>query len=301
MKILLSAGFLLASLASGETSGTTVTWQQAGGSFQSSPTLKGIVAQGYETPVASTATGEIRSGFLTHPLFLNQGPFVSSPLADQTLRQGSDATVLDLSSVFTSWEGNELIYSVSGGAGIAAARITGSKLALTGQSSGSATLVVTASDGALSAQDTFEVEVERATSIAPRPANAPKSGLLAASIAHPMASVAQGAGRAFLDIDGNCPADGCLSLEFSLPGPASVQVSIFDNLGTPVIAWTREFGAWDLNRMGRSPEGRSSVTLNWNLRASDGTAVAPGVYLWKVKALTQDGQKLETIKRMGVK
>ena len=301
MKTFLSAGILLASLASGETSGTTVTWQQAGGSFASSPALKGIVAQGYENPVASTGSGEIRSGFLIHPLFLNQGPFVSSPLADQTLRLGSDATILDLSSVFTSWEGNELIYSVSGGAGIASAQITGSKLALTGQASGSATLVVTASDGTLSVQDTFAVRVEGSTTLASRPGVPVKSGALAASIAHPMASVAQGSGRASLDVDGNCLSDNCLSLAISLPGPASVRVSIFDNLGTPVIAWTRDFGIWDLNRMGRSPDGGASVTLNWNLRASDGAAVAPGVYLWKVQALTQDGQKLESIKRMGVK
>lgn len=279
---------------------SSVSWQQAGGSFQATPTLKGIVNQGYETPVVTSTTGEVRSGFLVHPLFLNQGPFVSSPLADQVLHIGATATTLDLSNVFTSWEGNGLTCSVSGGDATVLAQVSGSTLSLSGQRSGSVRLVVTATDGSLEVHDTFEVTVEGTTSIA-RPATVLRSGLLEASIVHPMARVAQGRAAASLDVGGNRDDENRLSLELSIPSESSVSVSIFDNLGTPVISWFRDFTTFDLARIRPQPDGRHAVTLSWNLRASDGTPVAPGVYLWKIVATTKDGQKLETVKRMGVK
>ena len=86
-----------------------------------------------------------------------------------------------------------------------------------------------------------------------------------------------------------------------MPSAASVHVTIFDQLGIPVISWNQAFTATDLARIGTGPDGRAPVTLSWNLRAANGAAVGSGVYLWKVEALTADGQKLETVKKMGVK
>ena len=141
------------------------------------------------------------------------------------------------------------------------------------------------------------------TGIATHPVTAaPRSTQLAASTSHPFASVASGLGEGKLGTNlFGCTEERCLSLELALPSAATMHVTIFDQLGTPVISWNEVFTAADLARIGTNPDGRTSVTLSWNLRASNGAAVGSGVYLWKVEALTVDGQRLETVKKMGVK
>jgi hypothetical protein len=43
------------------------------------------------------------------------------------------------------------------------------------------------------------------------------------------------------------------------------------------------------------------LLVSWNLYAKGGAAVQSGVYLWKILVQTEDGQKLETVKRLGVR
>lgn len=89
-------------------------------------------------------------------------------------------------------------------------------------------------------------------------------------------------------------------LSLLLPAPATILIDIFDLLGVPVISWSTKIdeATW---RSLDAAEGGRTATVSWNLRAENGTAVPAGVYLWKIKATTVDGQQLETVKRMGVK
>jgi len=47
-------------------------------------------------------------------------------------------------------------------------------------------------------------------------------------------------------------------------------------------------------------DGRRALLLQWNLRARGGRNVSAGVYLWKVRVLSVDGDSFETVRRLGV-
>jgi len=79
-----------------------------------------------------------------------------------------------------------------------------------------------------------------------------------------------------------------------------VSVAIFDQLGTPVISFDKEIGLVELRSLAPTGDGRYLLPLVWNLRASDGQAVGAGVYLWRIKVRSTDGQLLEAIRRMGI-
>lgn len=80
-----------------------------------------------------------------------------------------------------------------------------------------------------------------------------------------------------------------------------MDVSIFDHLGSPVISWSRDVTVFDVRQLATSGDGRAVLPVRWNLRTSDGQPVPSGVYLWKIVVFGIDGQKLETVKKMGVK
>lgn len=141
-----------------------------------------------------------------------------------------------------------------------------------------------------------------ASGIESLPRRSLRSTELAANALRPLASKVSGIAQGRLSADfSGCSEDDCLSLSLALPSASTVSVSIFDQLGTPVISWDKTYTSNDLASIGTGADGRYPVTLSWNLRAANGAAVAPGVYLWKVDALTSSGQKLETVKKMGVK
>jgi hypothetical protein len=179
----------------------------------------------------------------------------------------------------------------------------------------SATLVVDVKVGQLNTAKSFETIYTdlvsgsaralvdgQSTAILARPASILRSTELSANTLRPLASKVSGSAAARLSTGSSgCEGDGCLSLSLSLPSAARVRVSIFDHLGTPVISWARDYTARDLAGIPLGSDGRHPVTLSWNLRASNGAAVASGVYLWKIDATTVDGEKLETVKKMGVK
>lgn len=278
---------------------TTVDWQQVGGSFVSGPTGKGIVGQGYLTPAAVGNGTLVQSGFLANPLFVQNAPFVASPLPD--LRKGPGFQVaIHLDSVFADLDGSALTYSVHAiGTGLQAV-VSGTGLNLQGVSSASslASVVVTASDGVDSVSDTFQVTTEGSTALAPR-AHQTISHQLAASVRRTIATAADLGGPGRLGPDRGSEAG--LSVDLLLPGPGTVSVRIFDNLGVPVIAFEQEVTESDLWRLPKSGDGRRVLSVGWNLRASSGEAVPSGVYLWKLEVATTDGRKIETIKRLGVK
>jgi len=283
----------------------TVSWQQVGGSLSSSATFKGIVSQGYETPLLNGGSTQLQSGFLSHPLLVNNAPFVTSPLADLSKSSGFSSVVIPLNSVFADADGDALTYTVTFAGSSASAVVSGDSLILSGvsDSSGLDSVVVSASDGSYTAFDTFFVKV---SSAAAGISNAPPSrlhglGALSVSVPQVFARVTSGVGPGVLGSVTGLADDQALSVNLLLPSAGTVSVHIFDQLGTPVISFSRLVTSSDLSCLETTSEGQYLFPVAWNLRASNGVAVPAGVYLWKIKVVTTDGQKLETIRRLGVK
>jgi len=136
--------------------------------------------------------------------------------------------------------------------------------------------------------------------LAVRPVAAKKSTELSVSIPKALAAPAQGTGSGLLGIGAISDGTNGLSVNVLLPGAASVSVNIFDNLGNPVISFAQDVDASQLWGLDKTSDSRWILPVSWNLRASNGIAVQTGVYLWKIDVLTTDGQKLETVKKLGV-
>jgi trimeric autotransporter adhesin len=109
-----------------------------------------------------------------------------------------------------------------------------------------------------------------------------------------------GTGRGELGSRAVPEGDDVLTVNLLLPSPGEVSVSIYDNLGMPVISFDRRLGSGDLNTLRRTADGRRILPVSWNLRSGNGIAVPTGVYLWKIDIQTDDGQKLQTVKKLGV-
>lgn len=142
--------------------------------------------------------------------------------------------------------------------------------------------------------------IQATTGIAPKQTRQNVSHALGANIFRSFAQPAIGSGRCTLGMESD-PSGNSQTVEVALPGAASVSVAIFDKLGTPVISISADVTESDLWRLARSRDGRHLLPLTWNLRAANGQAVPVGVYLWKIAAQGIDGQKLETIERLGVR
>jgi hypothetical protein len=146
---------------------------------------------------------------------------------------------------------------------------------------------------------TLRIAARGTTALQIRPTHLAISHDLAASIARSFGTLAQGSGTA--QIGTGVDATDAQTVDVLLPNAATVQVSIFDNLGTQVISWSRDVSAYDLANLDATGDGRWVLPVSWNGRASNGQAVPAGVYLWKIVVRTEDGQKLETVKKLGVR
>jgi len=160
--------------------------------------------------------------------------------------------------------------------------------------------------GTLSAGANYDVTFHGATfkirtpsSLSARPTAKSISHELAVHPLRVIASVALGADKGSLEA--GIAGENDLSVDVLLPGPASVDVSIFDLLGVPVISWGRDVSAFEVRQLASSGDGRAVLPVRWNLRSSNGQPVPSGVYLWKIRVVCADGQTLETVKKLGVK
>jgi hypothetical protein len=124
---------------------------------------------------------------------------------------------------------------------------------------------------------------------------------LAVGIPHVFASQVTGSGQGMLGTEAVSDEGHSLTVDLLLPAAGTISVSIFDQVGTPVITLSRTVVAEEFSSQAVTDDGRRILPVNWNLRASNGLAVAAGVYLWKIEMNTVDGQQLEAIKRLGVK
>ena len=84
-----------------------------------------------------------------------------------------------------------------------------------------------------------------------------------------------------------------------LPAAGNVSISIFDNQGIRVISFAKDLAALDLDALGGTGDGRLVLPVGWHLPASNGVAVPAGVYLWEVQVQTADGQKLQSVHKLG--
>jgi hypothetical protein len=92
-----------------------------------------------------------------------------------------------------------------------------------------------------------------------------------------------------------------LALRLLLPSAAHVRNRIFDNAGVFVAALDCEVTDQMLQAGKSTADGRTPVTLQWNLRDMDGAPVPSGVYLWKLLVSPERGSPLETVQRVGVR
>ena len=163
--------------------------------------------------------------------------------------------------------------------------------------------------GSLSAGSNYAVAftgadlfIRQSTALAATPVSrfAP-SHTLATNIGQAFAPPAIGSGRAELGSGAVSSGENAQTVDILLTGPGSVSVAIYDNLGSLVISFTRDIAWLDLNGLEATADGRWILPLAWNLRAQNGIAVPTGVYLWKIDVQTLDGQKLDEVKKLGVR
>lgn len=289
----------LASLCLGQ---GVVTWQQVGGSLQVNPGLKGLVAQAHTTPAPEEGGGGVQSGFLAHPMFVNNAPFVMSPLPDLSLPSGFPERLLDLDTIFADLDGS-LRHSVSLTGSGATASVSGSLLQFAGEAgaSGASQVVVSATDGTFAVSDTFVVTTTAATGIDSRAPTPRVVRELAVGLPRVFAFPVSGSGRGELGTAGIADDAHSLGVNLLLPSAGTISVTIFDHLGILVISMDNSVTESELRRLRPSGDGRRILPVTWNLRASNGTGVAAGVYLWKIQMRTADGQMFESVKRLGVK
>ena len=138
------------------------------------------------------------------------------------------------------------------------------------------------------------------TALALRPTQHAVSHELATNVGQAFAKPAMGSGRAALGTGVVPDGENSLTVDLVLPGPGEVAVSIYDNLGSLVISLDRDIAQGDLNSLQPTGDGRWILPVSWNLRSGNGIAVPTGVYLWKIDIQTVDGQKLQTVKKLGI-
>jgi len=149
--------------------------------------------------------------------------------------------------------------------------------------------------------DSAQFTIQVATAIeGANPLHLPKLRDLGLSAVGMLPSRATGFGRAEFGLS-RASDEAAQSVSVLLPEAGTISAHIFDLLGTPVISWSQAVDASTLANLDATADGRHVATLSWNLRAANGVAVPAGVYLWKIEVNTVSGQKLETVKKLGVK
>jgi hypothetical protein len=274
----------------------TVLWSEMGGGFGTAPQHVGIVGQ---ESSAGEASG-LDAGFLAHPLFLN-----SAPLAQDTSVQAAAESLSvvvpgeDVDGVVVS--GRVVVPPAHG-----TASFSGVVLAYE-QTSGyvgddSVGFVVVDDQGAVSDTAWVRIQVAATTALAPRPVLVAPVKTTDVRVFRAMASASAVVPGGGLVLSGGADDDGSgVAVSVLLAGPSDVREQIYDNLGTFVTSAESVVDAWTFSGLPSTGDGRRILSARWDLRDGGGRAVAPGVYLWKIVVVSNDGQKLETVRKTGVK
>lgn len=299
MRAILVIGILLGSRAFA----ASAEWAQVGGGLTSTPSHSGIAGQGYASDPAQGGGIRLQSGFLAHRTFHLNAPFVTAPIDDRAVGTGFAPIRIALGGVFADLDGDTLRYLQSATGASAQGRIENDTLVLSwvDGNSGTTEFTVIATDGVDTAKESFALVVEAGTAVTPREPSRAIDTRLDVRVPKLFANAVQGAGEGNLGPEGGCQDGKCLSMDILLPGPSTLSVHIYDNLGTAVLSWSERIDAGTLSRIRPDSSGRRPVSIVWNLRTLGGRPVSSGVYLWRVEARTDDGQRMDTIRRMGVK
>jgi hypothetical protein len=245
----------------------------------------------------------LQCGFLAHRVFHLNAPFVVAPIEDQSVGTGFAPIRIALGGVFADLDGDTLRFALSATGASAQGRIENDTLLLTWVSgtSGTTGFTIVATDGTDSAQTSFDLEVKSSTAVSQRKPARTKDTRLDVRVGKAFAKTARGTSEGKLGPGNPCEDGSCLSLDILLAGPSTFSVHIYDNLGTSVMSWTQRVDAGALARLHPDTSGHRPLTIAWNLRNSTGHPVSSGVYLWRIEVRADDGQRMETIRRMGVK
>lgn len=273
-----------------------VEWQRVGGTHAETLEARSVAGGAFATPNPETGLG-VTSGFLTHPYLVNTAPFLVSPLSDLRLARGVSHPGIRLDTVFADLDGDNVGYKVE--SGLLGAVLEGGVLRWQNLASGVHSVVVEASDGTFSTSDSFQVEVLSSTSVERRRSGPTVASPTSLRIGRLLAVQSHSDGEGSLEAP--CDDETCLALDILLPGPGRIEVHILDNLGTPVVDLQRRVDAPAFASLARDEANRAVVPLSWNLRSRDGRAVASGVYLWRIRVVTDAGEEFETIRRLGVR
>lgn len=274
-----------------------VEWQRVGGTHTENLETRSVAGGAFATPNPESREG-VASGFLTHPFLVNSAPFLVAPQPDLRVTRGVSHRGILLDTVFADLDGDTVGYRVE--SGLLGAVLEGDVLRWQNLASGVHTVIVEASDGFASTADTFQVEVLASTSVEPR--RRPTTTRTApTSLRIPRFLAERSHGDGSGNLESPCDGDACLAVEILLPGPGRVEVHILDNLGTPVMDLQRRIDVQSFAKLARDEANRAVVPLSWNLRSREGRAVASGVYLWRIRVITDAGEEFETIRRLGVR
>jgi len=116
--------------------------------------------EAYITVSASDGALTVDDGFNLSIVDINDPPVIAAPIEDIDLNEGFHSIEVDISGVFEDPEGDDLSYSVViSDTSIAQVNIAGSYLNIIEKKPGEAYITVTASDGALTVDDGFNLSI----------------------------------------------------------------------------------------------------------------------------------------------
>jgi len=274
----------------------TVLWSEMGGGFGTAPQHVGIVGQ-------ESAAGEgagLSAGFLAHALFLN-----SAPLAQDTsvqVKAESLSVVVPAEDVDGSVvSGTVVVTPLHGTASFSSVVLTYKPVPGYGGAD-SVGFVVLDDQGAVSDTAWVRIQVESGTTaLGARPLVVAPVKTTDVRVFRAMASASEVVPRGGLVLSGADDDGSGVAVSVLLAGPSDVQVQIYDNLGTFVTSAESVVDSWTFAGLPSTADGRRILWARWDLRDAGGRVVSAGVYLWKIVVVSNDGQKLETVRKTGVK
>lgn len=272
----------------------TILWSSTGAGFHSNPGLTASVGQN-----ASGDLGNgIQSGLLVHPLLTNIAPITR----DTTMEAPSgvlSALVFPGADVDGQIVSGRLVRAPLRG------RATVAGTAFSYQphpdSTGNDTVGFQVVDDQGAASDTAWISIRIAQTS--RTAARPVTSLAAGAEVKFGRLMATGAnlGQGGLQIAGGPDNGEGLVVPVLLAKPSDIHVQIYDNLGALVAFQRKSLDAIRLRSLPRLADGRRELSVRWDLRDAAARPVPPGVYLWKILVVADDGERLETIRKTGVK
>ncbi|MBK9578220.1 MAG: hypothetical protein IPK50_10060 [Fibrobacterota bacterium] len=145
------------------------------------------------------------------------------------------------------------------------------------------------------------LQISATSGLVSRPMRMPAVREVHAAIRHPFVERSMSA-----HVDKGLAPDGAADrggaiLDVLLPAAGQVEVSIFDNAGTPVQSWSGEIGQARWQQLPPTADGRRRLAMSWDLKSRSGASVSDGVYLCRVLVRTDSGSKLEQVLRIGVR